>query len=419
MYLTKNALANEKKDIQPHPEHTLRNMLIIIPALREQKIIEKTLEHFKKLKIENIVIYIAIAGTNRERKIKDALSTKETVLEWIDNYESSSFRKENLHYYFFEADDQNGDRATQLNFAVDEFKRTTKVIPSVIGIYDADSLPNTDTLIHVVNSYHQDANLTACQQPVHFVDVSNEMAKGKANPILVANAMYQSTWTIIRELPRWLHYYKHCLSSDKLYKRNIYLIGHGQFLTYKDYDKFKFPEHEVTDGIQLGYRMAMSKKSITPLPIFCSDDAPRDLKQLIQQHKRWFGGCMRLKKAYYWSKENFGTKAIYQLLDGLWSQFSWAWASLLSIIAVILSFFYHPQLSGIILILVCIYCYAIPLLAHQILPTKLKVRFIDWLCLPLAIAIKGIGPNKYFIETAIYSILFKKAVSYKKVERNA
>ena len=44
--------------------------------------------------------------------------------------------------------------------------------------------------------------------------------------------------------------------------------------------------------------------------------------------------------------------------------------------------------------------------------TNIKVRFIDWLCLPLAIVVKSIGPNIYLINKIINS-----KINYEKVER--
>ena len=106
------------------------------------------------------------------------------------------------------------------------------------------------------------------------------------------------------------------------------MIGHGEFLRYETYQKFQFPEFEITDGIQLGYRLGMSNKKISPLREFCNDDVPQGIGQLINQHKRWFCGCMNLYGAYKWSIEHFKTKAFAQLLDGYWSQICWAFASL-------------------------------------------------------------------------------------------
>jgi cellulose synthase/poly-beta-1,6-N-acetylglucosamine synthase-like glycosyltransferase len=390
------------------------NILILIPVLREQRIILKTLEHFKELKIENINLIICIVGTIREEIEKEkfdySCSTKEIVEDWIKKYNLS--KEKGLYYHYSEEMDINGDRATQLNHGVEFIKKIFKI--DIIGVYDADSLPNEGTLYEVVKYYEENKEIT-CQQPVHFIEAANRMSLQKVNPILIANALYQTTWTMIRELPRWvLHYRK------ENFKRNDYLIGHGEFISLEIYEKFKFPEKEITDGIQLGYRISMSNKKIVPLSLFCQDDVPQNLKQLILQHKRWFGGCMRLKSAYKWSKNDSTNNAIFQLLDGYWSQISWAYASLIIIYGIICSIelFFQKQFIFfyLLILLVFIYCYIIPYVAHKMLLPKIKIRFIDWLCLPIAILIKGIGPNLYILQF-ILSKVTKKKIKYSKVER--
>lgn len=389
-------------------------LLILIPVLREQNVIEKTLEHFKKLKIENIELIICISGTVREELEKSKFntnipSTKEVVQEWIKKYNLS--KKENLDFYYSEANDLNGDRASQLNYGVRMVEKN--IIPDIVGVYDADSLPNEKTLYEVVEYYEEDEEIV-CQQPVHFVAAANRMAKEKRNPLLIANALYQTTWTFIRELPRWAtHLQAGKKKPHNIFKRNDYLIGHGEFLSYKLYKKFLFPENEVTDGIQLGYRVSMSGKTIAPLKTFCEDDVPQKITQLIGQHKRWFGGCMRLKEAYDWSEKNYNKKAILQLLDGYWSQMSWAYASLLITLGL---FFSQGWVFKYILIFTLIYCYLIPIIAHRLISVKIEARLIDWLCLPIAIFLKGIGPNLYFFNK-LYSKLTNKKIKYSKVER--
>ena len=209
-------------------------------------------------------------------------------------------------------------------------------------------------------------------------------------------------------------------NPDKLYYRNDYLIGHGEFIPYSVYRKYYFPEQQITDGIQLGYRLSMSGADICPLNSFCSDDVPQSLRQLIGQHKRWFGGCNLLLSSYRWCKKNIGIASMCQVIDGFWSQLSWAYAGIIGVAGLILSLICIANgnffLASLELIGLFIYCYIIPYISHVILPFPLKIRFIDWLCLPLAIFVKGIGPNLYIFQTVL-SVFTRKKIKYSKVER--
>lgn len=384
------------------------NALILIPVLREQNIIKATINHFLKMQLDNINLFLVIAGTNRENN-SDKLSTLEVVDEWINQYRT--IMPSNINVDYCEADDKYGDRATQLNYAVNYVKKNKKIETlDFIGVYDADSLPSEKTLQEVVFNFTSDSELGACQQPVHFALAANTMAQKKENPVLIANALYQSTWTAISELPMWIKYSNR--NVNKLSKRHLYLIGHGEFLTECIYNKFHFPEYEITDGIQLGYRLGMSNVKVKPLHEFCNDDVPHKISALIKQHKRWFGGCMNFKSSYNWAKNAFGTNALFQVLDGYWSQIRWACTSWVYILLILNSALYDKLLLWILLAIGFIYCYIFPIASHIIMKTKIKVRFIDWLCLPIAIALKSIGPNLYII-----SKILKRKIKYEKVER--
>ena len=96
------------------------SMLILIPVIREQSVIGNTLLHFLSMNLKDIELYIAIAGTTRENKQENVLSTREVVEKWISE---QSFEDKNIQDIFFcEADELQGDRATQLNYAVEYFK---------------------------------------------------------------------------------------------------------------------------------------------------------------------------------------------------------------------------------------------------------------------------------------------------------
>lgn len=396
-------------------DDTTVKILLLIPALREQNVIVNTLEHFKNIKVRNVELIICVAGTSREKSDNpEYVSTGNVVNSWIAN----SAQNQSHVFKYVEINEEQGDRASQLNHAVREIGGYFK--PDIIGVYDADSLPDIQTLSEVVAKWSRSKE-TIFQQPVHFIDAANSMAVAGKNPVLVATALYQTTWTVVREYPRWRQHHLFCKKNpDKLYYRNDYLIGHGEFIPYSVYRKYYFPEQQITDGIQLGYRLSMSGADICPLNSFCSDDVPQSLSQLIGQHKRWFGGCNLLLSSYRWCKENIGIASMCQVIDGFWSQLSWAYAGIIGVVGLILSLICIANgkifLASLELIGLFIYCYIIPYIAHIILPFPLKIRFIDWLCLPLAIFVKGIGPNLYIFQT-ILSVFTRKKIKYSKVER--
>ena len=121
---------------------------------------------------------------------------------------------------------------------------------------------------------------------------------------------------------------------------------------------------------------------------------------------------MHLFTAYKAIRANFDFFASIQMLDGFWSQIRWAWASFSFIILCGLSFCLDRCFFVYFFSLMLIYCYVIPYLSHKIIGAQIKVRLIDWLCIPIAVLVKSIGPNWYLCER-----ILTKSVKYEKVER--
>ena len=121
---------------------------------------------------------------------------------------------------------------------------------------------------------------------------------------------------------------------------------------------------------------------------------------------------MNLLSAYRSIGGHFRTSLFMQLIDGFWSQIRWAWASIFFVIMCWMSIRSDLIISGYLGILAAVYCYVLPIVAHRVMHADIKVRIIDWLCLPLAVLIKAIGPNLFLLERLLF-----KSVKYEKVER--
>lgn len=388
------------------------SFVILIPVLREQNVIGETISHFERLAGNCLDIHLCIAGTKREYATLKAhgfsKSTREVVGEIV---ERSAFR-ENFTVDFFEADDEGrGDRATQLNHALNAYVEARGVV-DVVGVYDADSRPTKTTLLEVANRFLENVG-ASYQQPAFFLDAANVMRQHRENPLLIANAIYQNTWSVISEIPMWVRYGQ----CDGRSRGNFYCIGHGEFFPLSVCKRFPFPEHQVTDGIQIGYRLSMSGERVDILYSHCNDDVPHNLVALIEQHKRWFGGCMRLREAHRWCLANVGKSSFLVVADGLWSQFRWAFAANLYVLALVAAVF-SAMLGGchwliaLTLGLGSVYAYVLPICATCLTPIRCRVGLLPFLLLPVAIYVKSVGPSLYILNR-----LTGRCNVYGKVER--
>lgn len=390
------------------------SMLVMLPCLREQNVITKSIDYFSKMNIENIDLYICVACTHREKLTNEKFgfcrTTADIAREYIDN---ASFA-DNVKVFVYEANDlNNGDRATQMNFAVDSFIADHPDVKiDIVAAFDADSRPTQKTFEEVARKYRKNPDVSY-QQPDVYIGSAADMHEDGSSVLAIANAVYQNSWTMISEIPMLLRYGK----KKGKYAGYFYCNGHGEFFPYDVWKKYRFPEHEITDGIQIGYRLGMSGAEVEILDNYGNTDAPHKVKALPKQHKRWYGGCMRLFSCYKWCNENGFKPKKSMVVSGLWSQFRWAFTAplycitlLIAVLIAVLFGNYIPIIAMEALLIV--YCYIFSGISLCLTPEKRKFHLGAFLMVPFAIFLKSIGPNIYIFEK-----VFKKKIVYEKVER--
>ena len=390
------------------------NMLILLPCLREQNVITGSIDYFSKMSINNINLYIGVACTHREELTNDRFGFTQTTASIAREYIANTIFPDNVRVFVCEANDfNNGDRATQMNFAVDSFVESNPEIRiDVIAAFDADSRPTSKTFEEVARKYRNNPNVSY-QQPDVYIGSASDMKDDGSSILAMANAVYQNSWTMISEIPMLIRYGR----KKGKYLGYFYCNGHGEFFPYEVFKKYRFPEYEITDGIQIGYRLGMSGAEVEILDNYGNTDAPHTVKALPKQHKRWYGGCMRLFSCYKWCKENNLKPKRTMVVSGLWSQFRWAFTAPLYCINLVLSILLAVLFKNYIPIvamsaLLVVYCYLFGGISLMVTPEKKDFHFGAFFLIPFAIFLKSIGPNIYFFEH-----LFKKKIVYEKVER--
>ncbi len=320
---------------------------------------------------------------------------------------------DNFQTFVYESDDEGGDRATQMNYAVDKFiEEHPSLKIDIISAFDADSRPTKNTFDEVAIKYKENSN-RSYQQPDMYIGSVDMIKRDNGGYLAMANAVYQNEWTMISEIPMLLKYGK----SKGKRKNYFYCNGHGEFFPYDVWQKIRFPEHEITDGIHIGYRLGMSGYDVDILDNYGNTDAPHSVKALPKQHKRWFGGCNRLLSCYKWCKDNGYKPKKSMVIFGFWSQFRWAFTSPLFILNLLISIpllaFYGDFIPLVILCgLLILYCYVFSFISIKINPIKCRFPIVAYLLVPFAMLIKSIGPLIYNFEK-----VFRRKQIYEKVER--
>jgi cellulose synthase/poly-beta-1,6-N-acetylglucosamine synthase-like glycosyltransferase len=482
VWVSKKFLQTRNLQIEVPKEN--KNFYIVIPVLREQNIIHETLDYYLGIyqaNYENIKLDVVVTGTGKEvieketnkqyladifnmciegtskAKLKKAFvgilsdytidsmlefgkeitpsiildlfnsqaSSADVFNQWIEEKESILKRENHISYRYLECPELNGNRTSQINYAFDVLRREMKE-NDIFVIYDADSHPQEYSFYDVASR-----ELECGQQPLHYLDAANRLAHERKDPVVVANALYQSCWTIIKEIPNFMGYMRHIEHLKKennnnhvQYKNSVYMFGHGEFMTVGFLDKIQgLPKDVITDGMQLGYRLSLINQPVQLLSTFCSDDVPNTVPSLITQHSRWFAGNVQYGSAYRWARDFLKIKLpTKSYLENILLNTNWALRPFLFFGLVVFTYIfvhditlksisYMALLSSLI-----VYSYITPYFALKLMPVKPDVRFIDWLSIPLAILIKSIGPWKYMVDIVAGKLLgFDPTL--KKVER--
>lgn len=414
LILTYKYFKNSKKDKYGPVEGAPVNMLVLLPCLREQNVIVDSIKYFTEMNLSNINLYLCIACTKRENISNAKYGFDKTTAQTANQFISSARFPSNINVQVFEAEDyDHGDRATQMNYAVDTFvKDNPDVSIDIVAAFDADSRPTNNTFLEVANKYRSNP-CVSYQQPDVYVGSAEGIYREGCSLLAAANAVYQNLWTMISEIPMLMKY----TEKNGKYTGYFYCNGHGEFFPYEVWKKYRFPEHEITDGIHIGYRLGMSGAPVEILDNYGNTDAPHDIKALPKQHKRWYGGCMRLLSCYRWCKENEYVPKKTMVVDGFWSQFRWAFTASLYIINFVLSviltiaFYNIIPLISLFAVLI-IYCYVFGVISLKITPVKINIPVSAFLLIPFAMYFKSIGPKIYILEK-----IGKKKIVYEKVER--
>ncbi len=390
------------------------SMLIMLPCLREQNVITASIDYFSKMSLENIDLYIGVACTHREELTNAKYGFTRTTASIAREYIVNTLFPDNVKVFVYEADDlENGDRATQMNFAVDSFVTDHPNIKlDIVAAFDADSRPTPKTFEEVARKYRKNPHVSY-QQPDVYIASASDMKDDGSSLLAMANAVYQNSWTMISEIPMLIRYGR----KKGKFSGYFYCNGHGEFFPYEVFKKYRFPEYEITDGIHIGYRLGMSGAEVEILDNYGNTDAPHTVKALPKQHKRWYGGCMRLFSCYKWCKANGFKPKKTMVAFGLWSQFRWVFTAPLYcinfILSILIATLFHNFMPMVIMgTLLVVYCYLFGAISLMLTPERRKFHFGAFLIVPFAIFLKSIGPNIYIFEQ-----LFKKKIVYEKVER--
>lgn len=343
----------------------LKSFLIIIPVYKEQTRIEECITAIEQLEYRESKVKIVFCTTEKE---KDQPTT-EQVIKRILNDKITKY-----HYLIIRYPNCNGNMAEQVNYAYEQCNENE----DIIGIYNADSKPERDTLLECSCAFEKKEVEIIQQWAVYFANPPN-------NILSTGYIYFQSIFELTKNL--W--------KSIKGKSYNV--CGRALFLRNGTITNGIFPTNFFCEDIALSTINSNLNKKVYTIKSFEINESPPNFLAIINQQYVWFSTAWSIKKLYKHVKRynkisyRLYTFLFYRLLRNI------TWLGLPLIL--ILSSLYNPNF----LVLIYLYSLMACLLVNKIVGKSTDIKSILYEALSLTINLftNNIGPLKYLLHCLV------------------
>lgn len=384
----KNNTKNYDYKLKPN-----KGLFIAIPCLREQKTIEETIKHFRKI-CELPIVIITTEKENFESKYKNNYITTKMIVEnnILGKYDN---------VYLMNYPKEKGYMADQLNYMLNnldtlDFYDTSK--EWYMSLYNADSKPSEETFKSIF--YYINQNKKVIQQYSYcFKNFS------KLDFISKGFAIYQSNFEIKVGL------FNSHLKYKYLYN---YVVGHGLTIDLKTLKNMgNFNTKFWCEDIYLTMKLKYNNILIYSIPNLENIENAASINQIIKQNSVWYDTTRKYSKVYNDIKNSEKRSSLYGLI-GCINEFRCAINWLSFPIIFIINIFICLYLKNYIMlgILICSYLlysfinYFITInTINKLSDEHYKLNLCNYISYIIALLISNIGP--------MYSLIFRKKEKYK------
>lgn len=255
-----------------------KEIFIAIPCLREQKIIEETIKHFRKI-CELPIVIITTQKENYESSDKNNYVTTKMIVE--DNILG---KYENV--YLIDYPLNEGYMADQLNYMLnnlDNFDFYDESKDWYMSLYNADSKPSKETFKSIF--YYVNQNKKVIQQ--YSYCFKNFF---KLDFVSRGFAIYQSNFEIKVGL------YNASLNYKYLYN---YVVGHGLTINLKELNKVgNFNTKFWCEDIYLTMKLKYNNIPIYSISRLENIENASSIGQIIKQNSVWYDTTRKYVKVY-------------------------------------------------------------------------------------------------------------------------
>lgn len=370
-----------------------KGLFIAIPCLREQKTIEETIKHFRKI-CELPIVIITTEKENFESNYKNNYITAKTIVEnnILGKYDN---------IYLIDYPLKKGYMADQLNFMLNNLYNFDFYDDSkewYMSLYNADSKPSKETFKSIF--YYINKNKKVIQQYSYcFKNFS------KLDFISKGFAIYQSNFEIKVGL------FNSSLNYKYLYN---YVVGHGLTIDLKELNKMgNFNTKFWCEDIYLTMKLKYNNIPIYSIPNLENIENASSINQIIKQNSVWYDTTRKYVKVYNDIKKSEKRFSLYGLI-GCINEFRCAINWLLFPIIFIINFLICIYSKNFITVCILIFSYLFYSYINYFITIntinklsneRYKLNFCNYVSYMLALLISNVGP--------IYSLISRKKEKYK------
>lgn len=380
-----------------------KDIYVLLPALKEQKIVKDTITWFSNIKYNGKIKFIIITSEKEDHeyklnKIKDK-TTREVVNEELKKIKDNRI----ITYHYPEI---NGNKSSQMNYAVNKIKEEVKEFNDVfISVFDFDSRPDVNTFndMMIVNKKkHPDV---IQQLPLNIKNYN------KSSIIMMLYSLQHLVRSIAIEKMKLL------LSSLTFLKVPQYMMGacmHVRLDVLLDNDCFPI----FVDDLTLGYRLSIKGYRLAYLTNDNLCLIPNDLSGYLGSATLIFKGISTYLKEIFTVKGHFYGKikmlffGTLNILEFTIIPFIFIFYYIYSLVTLTFNIWFY--LMVLIPIIWSITSYL--LVSRKVGRVNQFKNIIAIIISPIWFFLRPMGFFIYFYKR-IKSLIFKKEINYKKTER--
>jgi len=386
------------------PIKILPQIILLMPVLREQKLIKSTLKYLSEINYDLNKIKIVIITT--EREIVENEEEKKTTIEIVKELVPELNKKLGIslfHHLHFPGN--KGVKSDQLNYALSVLQNKNPNLFQkknvYIGIYDADSRSNKDLLKILAKKAEGDNFPIAYQQPMAYLENYYKLPFSLSGFIMKAFALFHSRYSLGYETSLFLN-------KNQKFGKMVYCLGHGLFIRADFLVKIGFFPSPIEDT-RFGHICSFLGQKINFLPSLATTKVTDKISTLVKETSVWFVGQNYLLEDLKIAKriKNISVfQWIVPLMHRLFRNFIWLSEGLFLIVGIILAFVIKSWFMSILLFSGIFFYIHLPsfyLIWNSKKITKLSGEFsqpikpmayiYNLFFLPIAVLLYSVGPQ--------------------------